>query len=340
MELLGGPAVIALCLAWAGLWLAFHRALGVTWPWRSAALISDAPGSDAPGRAAAEGGLQGFYRAKLRRMQGFCALSSAGGAVLLTRALLSEDPLRELLAAFGPSHQVLFCMAVGHWTVNMWEDGVTRSFLGQGLSRHTAGGLAFFPFNLCCEAKQVMLWVYWVHHFFSAFAYCYSLATHKLGGVMVQGLLFEVPVFLMLRRELGAARSERPIWMLDATSLRRHWGMTYAAFALGRGPAEILWVVSFGTQMGRQMMTDHVDDAGLVIYHLLALFFTGINVRVIGLLMCWHHQDVEIAAGFKAPPAGCNVMLAVPDPSALGKPQPSEDKLDSVGRENCPDVPC
>ena len=38
--------------------------------------------------------------------------ASSPWQVLLTRALLSEDPLRELLAAFGPSHQAAIVVAV------------------------------------------------------------------------------------------------------------------------------------------------------------------------------------------------------------------------------------
>ena len=40
-----------------------------------------------------------------------------------------------------------------------------------------------------------------MHHLVTLFAYIYCLATRELGGVMVQGLLFELPVLFMLRRE-------------------------------------------------------------------------------------------------------------------------------------------
>ncbi|CAJ1453452.1 unnamed protein product [Effrenium voratum] len=204
------------------------------------------------------------------------------------------EPVKSMLMSFGPVQQFFFWMAVGHWITALWEDWRTRSFLHQGLTSNSAGGLAFFPLNLCCSSAQVMYCMYTAHHVVTVFAYLYTLATYQLGGVMVQGLIFELPVMFMLRRELGNAQHELPGWLQHERSTSRHWRLTYLMFFAGRGIAEVLWVMSMlpghsGT------LQDCLSDASLVVYHTLAVFFTSLNVRILGLLMCWHQQDVSRA---------------------------------------------
>merc|ERR1712232_173406 len=82
--------------------------------------------------------------------------------------------------------------------------------------------------------------------------------------------------------------------MGDPSAVRRHWALTYFFFLVGRGPAECLWVVSL-TPTYSAKLADHAGTAGLVVYHTLAVFFTCLNLRILGLFWCWHSQDLEKA---------------------------------------------
>lgn len=331
LPLFTGPVVAGLCVFWSLLWVVLRdylcpRACSKTWLGRCAreshaaesvfyepsttTVVSSAGREIAPISASVLGAASGvedaveagaeetrhFYIRKLRRMQVYCVLASVGGLGLFIPCFWAAEPLEEMLGMFGPVHQLFFTVAVGHWSVNLWEDWRTRSYLGQGLTRESMGGLALFPLNLCCSPNNIMLMTYFAHHAITIFAYCYTLATHRLGGVMVQGLLFEIPVCLMLRRECAVAMKTPPAWLLDPQAVNRHWMLTYFAFFLGRCPAECLWVVSVFTE-GEQKLKHHAIGApgSIAIYHVLAAFFTAINLRLIGLYMSWQQQDNAFA---------------------------------------------
>lgn len=154
-------------------------------------------------------------RRKLKRMTIYCTLASLAATIFLVRAFASKDAMEETCCGYTPGHQVAFAVAAGHWIVDVWEDWCSRDHLGQGLD---SGGLTLFPLNLCCKPYQVMLVMYTIHHVVTAFAYCFALLTHSFGGVCVQGLLFELPVVLMSRRDLAVILPETPNWLLDRSS--------------------------------------------------------------------------------------------------------------------------
>merc|ERR1712137_786205 len=112
---------------------------------------------------------------------------------------------------------------------------------------------------------------------------------------MVQGLLFELPVNLMLRREYATAFAVRSTWLQEKSSVQRHWVSTYLLFFIGRGPAECFWVMSLTPSYSAQLAEHTGGSVGLVVYHTLALFFTGLNLRILGLFWCWHAHDLERA---------------------------------------------
>lgn len=230
-------------------------------------------------------------RRKLKRMHIYCIIASLAAFVFIIKGIASKDPMEETCCGFSPGHQVAFTLAAGHWIVDIWEDWCSRSYLGQGLDGE---GLALFPLNLCCTPYQVMFTMYLIHHVVTIFAYCFSLATHSLGGVMVQGLLFELPVVLMSRRDLAVILPEAPAWLLDRSALQCHWKLTYAAFFLGRLPAEGLWVYSMIPGRGPELMDKHMGSTERsLVYHILAVFFTSLNIRIVGLLMSWHQDDLR-----------------------------------------------
>lgn len=45
------------------------------------------------------------------------------------------------------------------------------------------------------------------------------------------------------------------------------------------------------TSYGQQLLEESLSWSSIVVYHTLAVFFTSLNIRIVGLLMCWHQQD-------------------------------------------------
>lgn len=270
------------CSAWTLVWMLMHRVLPPK---------LDCERTDCPTKS-----MHTFYVRKLNRMFIYCLAASAAGLSIFSSCFFRPQPTEAMLMSFGPVQQFFFWMAVGHWVTALWEDWCTRHFLGQGLTVESGGGLALFPLNLCCTSAQVMYATYTAHHLVTIFAYIYALWTRELGGVMVQGLLFELPVVFMLRRELGHAQKVPPKWLQNPRRARSHWISTYLAFLVGRGPAECLWIVSMlDTPFGHPLLEESLSSASIVVYHTLAFFFTSLNVRILGLLFCWHWQDVSRA---------------------------------------------
>ena len=286
---------VAGCIFWTLFWMLLHKVLP---PrdldrWNSGDETLENNGSR----------LQSFYVRKLKRMIIYCSVASMAGLLFFMSCFFSPQPTKSMLTSFGPAQQFFFWMAVGHWTAALWEDWHTQEFLGQGLTVESGGGLALFPLNLCCTSAQVMYATYTVHHLVTIFAYVYSLWSQELGGVMVQGLLFELPVVFMLRRELGHQAAENrkpPGWLQKPRRARTLWWSTYLAFLLGRGPAECLWIISMiPTAYGYELLAESLSLPSIVVYHTLAVFFTSLNLRIIGLLFCWHEQDVAWAKRFE-----------------------------------------
>ena len=269
---------IAGCLLWTALWLLWHCPVP----------LAKAEKSEDQSRR--------FYVRKLHRMFIYCLLASVAGLSFFTSCFFEEQPTECMLMSFGPIQQFFFWMAVGHWTTALWEDWHTRHFLGQGLTAQSGSGLALFPLNLCCSSAQVMHLTYTVHHVMTILAYIYALSSYQLGGVMLQGLLFELPVCWMLRRELGHISRPKPFWLRRVHLTHGHHLATYLAFLLGRGPAECLWIISMlPEKYGHRLLEASLSWQSTVVYHTLALFFTSLNLRILGLLFCWHEQDVSQA---------------------------------------------
>ena len=49
------------------------------------------------------------------------------------------------------------------------------------------------------------------------------------------------------------------------------------------------------TRYGNELMEESLSLESTVVYHTLAAFFTVLNLRILGLLFCWHEQDVSQA---------------------------------------------
>lgn len=242
------------CLLWTGCWAVSHRLLP---PFSSAEL-------DLATR---------FYRRKLHRMLIYCSLASMVGASFFLQCLPKNQPTQCMLMSFGPAQQFFFWMAVGHWSCALWEDWRSRDLLGQGLTVDSGGGLALFPLNLCCSSAQVMYLTYTVHHVITIFAYIYALASHQMGGVMIQGLLFELPVVWMLRRELGHSQKPKPPWLQKSHTTHVHlWLQEIFGF--------FFWVHSF-LKFPTQQIWEHLDIIG----NFLCVFFFELELHKSGIIL-------------------------------------------------------
>jgi hypothetical protein len=295
-----GPSLVILCLLWALLWFLlvggparlYQSTLSTA---KSLGCVKDLGGAAGP-TSAEESLRRPFYLRKMRRMQAYCVAATLAGVALLGPCFAAADPILELLVNYGPAHQIVFCMAVGHWAVNLWEDWETRHFLGQGLTRDGGGGKdALFPLNVCLAPGTIMLVMYFIHHVVTLFAYIFSLATGLLGGVMVQGLIFEMPVMLMLRRDIAVATDPPPAWLMRPRAVQLHWFLTYLAFAVGRLPATVLWIVSLTSSQYHKLVDHAGSDGVLVVYIVMGVFFTSLNIRILGLLITWHANDIAQA---------------------------------------------
>lgn len=285
--ILSGRAVVGMCALWACIWLVSALVFGQDFSTCQRPRVID--------QASSEQVSLRRYRQKLRRIFLYASAATAAGLVMFVHALSMPAPLKDLLVGFRLEHQVFSAMAIAHYTIHCWEDWRTRSLMGQGLSKDSAGGMALFPLNLCLSPEQIMLLMYLLHHSVSVFAFVYCLATHELSGVIEQGLIFELPVILMLRREIGTTQDPPPAWLQQERSVHCHWGLTYVFFLLGRLPAEGLWIASFTLSYERRLVDQLLSTRGLVIFHTLAAFFTVLNIRIVGLLMTWHAQDAQRA---------------------------------------------
>jgi len=324
-------AVVGICIVWFGIWFLLLALLpsGLkTTRTANAADVEEAAqcsSTEEPSTSDAEAGKSiDFYVRKLRRMQCYCVISSIAGVVLFTETFFHEEPLTQMLNSFGPIHQVLFTMAIAHWVINMWEDWETRGFLGQGLKGDEGGGMALFPLNLCCSPSGVMLTMFFVHHSFAAIVYTYSLATHELGGVMVQGFLYELPVNFMLRRELAHAGKETPGWLRSKIGVNTHWFLQYGTFLLGRSPATCLWLVSIVPGYGSERLSRMgFGTMTLFIYHSMAIFFTVLNIRIVGLYAVWHMEDDAMALKWEKAKQGAKEVAT---PSSIGSTSSAQNE--------------
>ena len=108
----------------------------------------------------------------------------------------------DLFDDFRIDHQVFFSMAIGHWIVSKWEDGLMPSLHGVTLDRQELQKVAP-KLRDVQDLSNMMLTAYAVHHVFAVVAYAILLRMQRCAVVGVFGLLFELPALWLTKRELA-----------------------------------------------------------------------------------------------------------------------------------------
>lgn len=256
LGLMSVEVTFALSAAWAAVWFAAHCLCG------------------RPAQAA--------YERRLRRSQLFACLASLGALHLLWAAQRWPE---DLLFEFSLEHQSLFSMAVGHWVVSAWEDWKCRDSLGRALEKRALGCTG--------EPSAYLLKLYLSHHVVAIGGYLALLWLRRLAGIGAVGLLFELPVLLLNRRELALRRSPVPQWLRERVGVQGHWRQCYMLYVVGRGLPAALYayaVLDSRHTLGELSLTE------LTVLHTLSLFFCAYNFLFLGVLRAWARFDLDAAA--------------------------------------------
>jgi len=124
------------------------------------------------------------------------------------------------------------------------------------------------------------------HHIFTIFAFTWSLCTHKLSGLCIFGLLFEVPVVLLSMRDIFASYEVEfrgfP-WKsglcrgCNGMGFKIYMASVMILFIIFRGVACFLWPLSL--VIWRDVLAT-LPVGSQIVYHLLGVMFCFVNIVV------------------------------------------------------------
>lgn len=255
-----------LCVVWLVVWFLFNQLYGICALNRPTDLITC---SALRKREA--------YTRRLWRSQVYCLAAVVSGVRLISRwQRLPED----MLLDFSFEHQIFFAMAVGHWTISAWEDDNGRALLGGGLDNTMLRGVR--------DPAELLHTAYLVHHFVAACGYFAMLRLQRCAAVGTFGLIFELPVLLMNRREIGLHAERVPAWLRNQEGVARHWSCFYSLWLVGRGGPTAVYLYSL--LYWRQHLSALSSDE-LYLYHGMAVFFTILNCVFLNVLEAWARRD-------------------------------------------------
>lgn len=207
---------------------------------------------------------------RLLRSQVYCLLATSSGLYVFFTEYHSF-PL-DLLHHWGPYHCYLFEAACGHWVFSLIEDYL----VGEEVIAH------IIP--LPDEREELYGWMLnglLAHHVVTVFAYAWCLATHKLSGLCVFGLMFEAPILLLNLRDLWACFEKEFLYPLrgrDRRQVSMLTGSMYFLWHLFRSLPCCLYPVSV-LIWRPQLNTLSVACRG--VYHFLGLLFCYVNIELI-----------------------------------------------------------
>ncbi|CAE7230351.1 alnC [Symbiodinium natans] len=270
-------AVVGHCLVWVVFWSLCHFAMAVPAGALERMMVNDPQAKHGGQRQ------RSVYVRRLCRSQLFCLLSLVGAAGLISaHCCLSQD----LLLDFTSHHQVLFSMAFGHWIVSFFEDLNCSGFMGGGLDSKALPGIR--------DPSTILFQGFLLHHLAAGVSYA-ALLRYRLGCVGTLGLLFELPVPLLARRELSRVVGRQAAWsrwMSERTSVSEHWRYTYILFLVGRGGPMAAYVYSvlwFQDDLAKLQLPE------LLLYHSTCIFFGVWNYTFLSVLDAWCRADVAAA---------------------------------------------
>jgi hypothetical protein len=271
------PAWQAACLcgAWIVAWFCMH--------FMASACMQDKPNElqGLAGRHSRKTFIRSRHRAQLYN------ITAVAGALVLFKDC-RRFPADLLGIGFCFWHQIFFSMAVGHWVVSLWEDWHARHFFADGID---AAALNFgHRQRRPVDASKILLKMYLTHHLCAVAVFTACIFTKRLIGLGLCGLLFELPVICMARRELSLV--QEAMWRFDVKAVQYHWVTTYCLFAIGRGAPALLYLYSLVA------WTDEIDGLPTFvsqIYYCSGAGFSINNIGVLSLLCMWHQKDMERA---------------------------------------------
>ena len=222
----------------------------------------------------------GAYLRRLCRGQVYCLLSLAGAAKLMLRWQQPED----LLFDFTWEHEMLFSMAVGHWLISLWEDLQCRSFLSGGLDSKALPGVR--------DPAGLLLKAFTLHHSMAALGYIALLHCQHVSAIGTLGLLFELPVLLLNRREILRLLCAGQRKWGERAVVTNHWRYVYMLFLTSRGGSFVLYVYSLAWW---QEHLARLDLAETCLLHGMAIFFGVLNYAFLTVLDAWSRADAAAA---------------------------------------------
>lgn len=252
---------------------------------------------------------------KLCRAGIFSLASIACGISLLAWDISRADNYKAVLMSYSLVHQVIFAAAMGHWVLKLCEECLSWNSLTLGLENsgqlrsslphHVClSGFSNAAISLldgtCCTARHTLLLLLLFHHLGLVGIYAFILATNRLGGLGDLGLILEVVALFKLRRDLSSGYPEHPRWLQSKGAVRQHWRLTFVACGLIYLPVEIVWVVSWISDLASgQGLSTGLDKGTWAVYIVIGVFFTLGLFCDLGLLTAWWTLDEELAESYQ-----------------------------------------
>jgi len=246
-------------------------------------------------------GTKRAYWRRLVRSQFYYAFAAiAGWFLLLTKYdliayfTLDRDarPVEGMLETWNASFEIPFAVAVAHWCLSFVEDYACRDLLSADIqnAKMPNGSKVKLEF----DADKALFSAYCVHHIVTAGAYLWCLETHSLSALCVLGLVFEMPVIFMNLREfvvtfdkdMGGIIKNK----IDTKFLPTTWNFILFTVLGCRYNATLIYIWSL------IFWRDEVAELGpssWFAYHILAIFFSVLNMYLTGLLFVWANQDMR-----------------------------------------------
>ena len=229
-----------MCMAWTAAWLLCH------WLAQMPAIAIQRFVNEKVPREC------GAYLRRLCRGQVYCVVSLLGAGRLMLRWKGPED----LLSDFIWEHELFFSMAAGHWLVSLWEDLRCRSLLSGGLDSKALPGV---------RDPAGLLWkLFTLHHSMAAVGYMVLLHCRRLSAIGTLGLLFQLPMLLLNRREI--LRLLGPRQWAERAAETHHWHYVYILFLASRGG----WCTKYIKENKKD--SNQVLDGCLAVFWLRLLF--------------------------------------------------------------------
>jgi cytochrome b involved in lipid metabolism len=246
---------------------------------------------------------------RLVRSQVYCLFATTAG-IYVFYTEYSNFPM-DLLHHWGPYHCYLFEAACGHWLFSLVEDYV----VGEEVIAHVI--------PLPDERAELYGWMLnglLVHHVITVFAYAWCLATHKLSGLCVFGMMFEAPILLLNVRDLWACFEKEflnPFRTMNMREVSVFTGSMYFLWHVFRTIPCFLYPLS--VLIWRPELNT-LSIQSRCVYHFLGILFCYVNFELIfGIIPRVVLDDYYRAGMFSAEAHLFNVRVMVGEINEEGR---------------------